>query len=453
MEKVKILVPVGACGAGINDKAFALGMEMKPDCIAMDAGSTDSGPAYLAKGICKYSDNSIRHDLALSITAAVENGIPLFISSCGTCGSDSSLAHFAEIASEIIKEHGYTVKMATVSSQMAPEVLEKKWDQGKIHPLPGAPEIDRKTFSSCSNIVGLMGAEPLIEAYNNGARIILAGRCTDTAVIAAYALMNGMHEGAAWHGAKVTECGPQCTDTTGICVMLEVDKEGFTVYPTVPEANCTPYTVSAHMLYENTDPYEFREPAGTFYTKDAVYTQVGNGCRAVGSRFEHADQYTIKLEGARLAGYQNISLVGIADRDILRNLEQWTKFLSSYVQGILDRRGFDRNTYSFDFRRFGYDAVIPRLPGEDIVPREIGLLLTVTADTQEIANAVAKEFNPYLLHMPKDVQSANDLLPTYAFPFSPVDTPRGPVYEFVLHHVVDVDDPLELIRISYTEFK
>lgn len=49
------------------------------------------------------------------------------------------------------------------------------------------------------------------------------------------------------------------------------------------------------------------------------------------------------------------------------------------------------------------------------------------------------------------VSERMDLLPTFAFPFSPVDTPRGPVYEFVLHHVVEVDDPLELVRIRYTE--
>ena len=78
--------------------------------------------------------------------------------------------------------------------------------------------------------------------------------------------------------------------------------------------------------------------------------------------------------------------------------------------------------------------------------------MTVTADTQEMATAVAKEFNPYLLHLPKNVQSANDLLPTFAFPFSPVDTPRGPIYEFVLHHVVDVSDPLELVQIHLRQY-
>ena len=453
MDKCIFLVPVGACGAGIHEEAFAAGLAMAPDCIAMDAGSTDSGPAYLAKGVCKYAAPSVAHDLELCISAAVEHHIPLFIGSCGTCGTDSAVDCFAGLAEQIIIKGGYHVKVATISSQMDPSTLERKWDEGKIHPLPGAPEISRDTFATCSNIVDLMGAEPFIEAYRQGAQIVLAGRATDTGVIAAFGLMNGMNEGACWHGAKVVECGPQCSDTSGTCVMLEVDREGFTVYPTTPQARCTPYTVSAHLLYENTNPFRLTEPGGCFLTEDAVYSQITpQACRVTGSRFQRVTPYTMKLEGARLVGYQNISLVGIADRDILQDLPGWTAFLTRHVQEVLDRHGFDRAAYSFHLRCYGCDAVVPLRAGESYVPREVGLLLTVTADTQEMATAVAKEFNPYLLHLPKNVQSANDLLPTFAFPFSPVDTPRGPIYEFVLHHVVDVSDPLELVQIHLRQY-
>ena len=453
MNTSKVLIPCGAIGCGIDDEAFRLGMAMHPDCIAADAGSTDSGPAYLANGICKYSQKSIEHDLELTVTAALENRIPLLIGTCGTCGTDSYVEVFVELTKKVMGRHGLHGKIAVISSQMDPKTLEEKFDTGRIHALPGAPAISRDTFSSCSNIVGLMGAEPFIEAMKNGADIVLAGRSTDTAIIAAYPLMKGMHEGACWHGAKVTECGPQCADTSGICVMLEVDEEGFTVYPTVPGAKCTPYTVSAHLLYENTNPFRLTEPAGSFLTDQAVYTQITeSACRVTGSRFEHAKKYTMKLEGARLVGYQSISLVGVADREVLADPQHWIGNMSQHVQGILDRHGFDRGTYSYDFKCYGYNAVVPRTAEEaGVAPREMGVLLTVTADTQEIATIVAKEFNPYLLHFPVDVTSAKDLLPTFAFPFSPADTPRGPVYEFVLHHVVEIDDPLELVRIKYIE--
>lgn len=98
------------------------------------------------------------------------------------------------------------------------------------------------------------------------------------------------------------------------------------------------------------------------------------------------------------------------------------------------------------------NAVVDNTAIEDnYIPREIGVLLTVTADTQDLATQIAKEFNPYLLHFPVELTSDRSLLPTFAFPFSPVDCPRGPIYEFCLHHVVEVDNPLELVNITYKE--
>jgi hypothetical protein len=40
-------------------------------------------------------------------------------------------------------------------------------------------------------------------------------------------------------------------------------------------------------------------------------------------------------------------------------------------------------------------------------------------------------------------------LPSYGFAFSPADIERGRVYEFRLNHVVEVDDPLELVRTEW----
>ncbi|MCE3289774.1 MAG: hypothetical protein K0R83_1786, partial [Caulobacter sp.] len=44
---VKVLVPTGALGAGCPEDAFQRGVSLKPDALAVDAGSTDSGPYYL----------------------------------------------------------------------------------------------------------------------------------------------------------------------------------------------------------------------------------------------------------------------------------------------------------------------------------------------------------------------------------------------------------------------
>jgi hypothetical protein len=352
---------------------------------------------------------------------------------------------------EVFSEKGFHGKIAKVYCQQTAETLKTKWDEGKIHPLDGAPEITKDTFDACGNIVAVIGAEPFTEALNNGANIILTGRATDTAIMAALPIIKGCDVAAAWHGAKTVECGAQCADKTdGMGVFLTVDEKGFYVKPLMPDARCTPYTVSAHMLYENVDPYFLKEPSGLLKKKNAVYTQVDEHTVYVeGSEFEHAEQYTMKLEGAGVAGYQNISLIGIANRKVMQDPESWIENISAYVDGLIQKLGISHEDYSFNFKAYGYNAVISGpVPEGTPPPREIGMLLTVTAKTQELATQIAKVFNPYLLHFPADFA---EQMPTFAFPFSPVDTPRGATYEFKLFHVVDCADPLELVRIAYVE--
>ncbi len=56
--------------------------------------------------------------------------------------------------------------------------------------------------------------------------------------------------------------------------------------------------------------------------------------------------------------------------------------------------------------------------------------------------------NPYLLHHPLTEQEE---MPTFAFPFSPPEMPRGLVHEFCLHHVLTLDDPMQAFRLSVEE--
>lgn len=451
MKSCKVLMPTGSLGAGIEQESFERGMAMKPDVIAIDGGSTDSGPAYLANGECKYPREMLEHDLRISVKGAMKAGIPLLVGTCGTCGTDSTVEKCAEIVEEIFKQEGFKGRIAKVFSQQDPEVLKRKWDEGKIHALEGAPEITREVFDTCSNIVALMGAEPYIEALNSGANVVLCGRSTDTAIMAAVPLLKGCDPAASWHGAKTAECGSQCTDGAGgDGVFLEVNEEGFYISPLQEGVHCTPYTVSAHLLYENADPYRLIEPSGSILAYDSKYDQVTDETVFVtGTKFEHAKQYTMKLEGASIEGYQNISLVGIADKKVLADPDLWIKNISAHVSKYLGKMGISPDQYSFEFKAYGYNAVVSGPRGEDTPPpRELGMLLTVTAGTQEMATKVAKFFNPFLLHYPADM---NDQLPSFAFPFSPVDIPRGRTYAFRLHHVIDVDDPLELVRFEYVD--
>ena len=39
-------------------------------------------------------------------------------------------------------------------------------------------------------------------------------------------------------------------------------------------------------------------------------------------------------------------------------------------------------------------------------------------------------------------------MPTFAFPFSPAEIDRGPFYEFCLHHICELDEPMDWFSIE-----
>ena len=75
-------------------------------------------------------------------------------------------------------------------------------------------------------------------------------------------------------------------------------------------------------------------------------------------------------------------------------------------------------------------------------------MMRVRAADQTTATAIAKTANPLLLHLPL---AGMEHLPSFAFATSPAELELGAIYEFLLNHVVEVDDPSELFRTDLTE--
>jgi hypothetical protein len=289
----------------------------------------------------------------------------------------------------------------------------------------------------------LLGYEPLAAAIANGADIVLAGRTTDTAVLAAVPLMMGLPAGASWHAAKTAECGGLCTvQTRRGGVMLTIDAAGFEVEPLAADNACTPYSVSAHMLYENADPYRLKEPGVILDAQGARYQAIDNRTvRVTGSKAE-ITPYTMKLEGAGAIGYRTMIFSAIGDPKLLACIEVWLERLDAYLRaGIATVLQAAPEEYDLDLRPYGWNALHPQRGPTDRPPLEVGVMLLVTAATQEQATEIAKFCNPALLHFPLE---PTDPLPSFAFPFSPAEVELGRQYEFKLNHVVSLDDPAEL---------
>lgn len=446
IDAVRILVPAGMLGAGFAPATVDRGIALGADVIAVDGGSTDSGPFYLGSGTAKTSAAAVARDLRILLRASSRAGIPLIVGSCGTSGTDSGVDWVARIVDGILDEEHLGLTVATIYSEQDTAVLLDRLESRAIHPLAPANPLDAATLRDCRHIVGMMGHEPIEEALRGGADVVLAGRATDTAVAAAYPLMKGMPPGPTWHAAKIVECGGQCTTNPRAGgVFAVVDRDGFTIEPLDPDAACTPISVAAHMLYETVDPFRMREPAGELDVGGASYTALDHRrVRVEGSLFHPAEQHTIKLEGARLVGHETMSFTAIRDDHILANIEEWAAFLREILtERVADTLGLDATEYDFDIRLYGHNAVLEDLDPADRPPREVGVMLLVRAPAQATATAVAKIANPLMLHLPLPDMP---YLPSLAFATSPAETERGPVYEFALQHVVDTDSPTSMFR-------
>lgn len=445
---VRVLVPSGALGLNYDKAALVRGVAMGPDIIAIDGGSTDSGPAYLGRGVSKYARSSTKIEWAGLMEARAEAGVPLVIGTAGTCGTDATVDWMVDITREIAAERGERVTIAVLKSSQDPATVAEAYGAGRVTPLSVAPDIDDAAIRSCSNIVALAGAEQVQAALATGADIVIAGRTTDTAIIAALPLQRGAHAGGAWHGAKIGECGALCaTNPQSGVIVIDFDETGFTVTPLADGARATPHTVSAHMLYENADPFILAEPGGHLDVTGSTYSAVDDrSVRVTGSEWVPSPRYTVKLEGARRAGYQTVLMAMLRDPRYVENAQAWADDIAGKCRAkVMERLGLSADAFRIELRLIGLSASFGELESRTGQPVEIGALGIVTAQTPDRAAEIGKLLDPYLLHHPL---TADEEQPTFAFPFSPAQIERGATYEFALNHVMELGDPMEAFQLE-----
>lgn len=454
--EVRVLAATGVLGAGFKVESLRRGVELEPTFIACDAGSTDSGPAYLGSGKPKLSKDACKRDLRLLLNARDALRVPLIIGSCGTSGRDVGVDWVADMAREIAAEERIHFRAALIKSDQSPAYLKMRFGNGRIRPLQPAPLLTEDVIES-SHVVGMMGAEPIAAAIAAGADVVLAGRASDSALYAAVPLMHGAHAGLVWHAAKTLECGAACAVVPAADGMFAVIRDDhFDIEPLDLAARCTPQSIAAHTLYENANPFLLTEPSGVIDTQYADYAANSErSVRVSGSRFTEAKEYTIKLEGAQLVGYQTAVIGGIRDPHIIRSLDSLLPKAKAYFDArIADLfpGQLSGDDYDISYRIYGRDAVMGLLePMRDShAAYEVGVLITITAPSQELANKIATLVSHVSAHLP--VPQYHGIISSIAYPFSPPELPRGPVYRFSLNHVVLPDDPCEMFRTEILEF-
>lgn len=453
MAEVVALAPTGALASGYLPASFAEGMRRRPHFIGQDSGSTDSGPAPLGSGKPHFSRSAYKRDIEIMLRGARAAGIPLLIGSSGGSGCDLGLEFIADLVREIAREHDLHFRLATIYAEQSKAYLKKKLEAGRIKPLWPSDALKPEAIARAEHIVGMMGAEPFVAALDAGAEVVLAGRSSDTSIFASYLIRAGIDAGIAWHAAKILECAAACVVSRRHpdCMLGVVRDDHFIVEPMNPELRCSPQSVASHTLYENGDPFHLYEPAGMLDTERARYEAVNDrAVKVSGSRFVPASQYTVKLEAAEKAGYQSVLVGGIRDPFILQQLDRWLATLRERIAERIHNifAGQVRSEdYRLDFRVYGRNGVMGALePEKEIRGHEVGLLVEVTAATPELASSIAKSVSHLAAHHP--IPQWSGLITGVAFPYGLDPLERGGVYRFTMHHVVEVEDPLEPFRME-----
>ena len=455
MDEMVILAPNGFLGYGFPQDNFERGLAARPDLIGADSGSVDPGPYYLGSGESLAKRAQLKRDLRIMLSGARRSSVPAVIGSAATSGAEPHLTFFTGILREVAQEEQLHFRLATIHAEIDRETVKTALAEGRIRSLPGVegPELTIDDIEEIQRIVGQMGVGPYIRALELGAEVIVAGRSCDTAIFAALPIAQGFDWGLSYHLAKLLECGALCASpgAANDCLLGRLRKDHFVVEPLNPSRRCTEVSVAAHGLYEQSDPLGFYEPEGLVDLAGVRFQHLDERTVQVsGSKFvPYEGSPTIKLEGARLAGYRTISLAGIRDPLVLDHLDAIELELKEQVQRDLPSRIVDQG-YKLLLRHYGRDGVLGHNePRRGEVPHEVGVVIEAIASSQEEADTVCALARSGYLHFGFDGRktTAGNL----AFPFSPSDLRGGPVYEFSVYHLMEVDDPASLFEIEFED--
>lgn len=457
---MRIFSPTGCLGYGFADASLAAGIRARPEFIGIDAGSSDPGPAYLGSGKSFTSRDAVARDLERILPAAKRAGIPVIIGTAGGAGGNPHVDLTLEIVREVARASGSSLRVAVIRSEFEGTALQQAFREGRITPLPGAPEVDEDTFAAATRVVGLMGIEPFQAALKEAPDLVLAGRACDASIFAAAPVTRGIPRGIALHAAKIIQCGNGAVEQRLIPdgMLGDLTTEDFVLTPLLPGTRCTPESVISHSLYENPDPYLTPEPAGTLDATGAWYQQEQDGIsvRIGGSTFRPASRYTVRLEGVQLAGYRSLVLGAIRDTVLLRQLDGFCsalreKWARRVTETFPDEKGDGSGaTHSLILRLFGANAAMGDREPDTFRGHEVGMVLEAVARTQERARTLVSIGQNLVFHAP--VQGWSGQVSNLAFPYSPAVLDAGAVYRFSMNHVIQLEDPrspfpIEVIRI------
>lgn len=392
----RVVSVCGALGYGFPKESLEEALKGRVDAIVCDGGSMDAGPYYLGTGTEYFEQEAVKADFRNMVDAGQKAGCPVILGSSGMAGGDKNLELMVGIAKDVFDELGVKdVKVATIGAELDPKIVIDELRKGALLPTGTGPHLAESSLSD-SVVVGQMGIHPLITALEGGADYILAGRACDVALFASDMIRRGIDAGLAYHVGHVLECGALACDpgSPSDCLVAEIYDDGSAVFTAPnPDRRCTPYSIAAHSLYEESHPQLQFYPEGILAMEKTEF--FARGPRSTGirnSQFVHSGKpwpWSIKLEGSRRLGYRKVSLIHIDPADLPK--------------------------IPSDVLVYGRNGVQSRPVGPN--EREVGIIIETRSATEGGAVLLASLLTHYLIHYgyPGRKATAGNI----AYPLSP----------------------------------
>jgi len=452
-KELRIISPNGHLGfAPTKEESFWIGAGTKPDYYCCDSGSDDIGPGPLGGDHCASHKEWQIHDLELMLIASRKQGVPMIIGSAGDTGSNSRVDMYVQIIRDLAKKHNIPkFKLAYFYSEVDKSYIENKMKSGVvIEGLDGRGNLKPNELDMTTRIVAVAGVHPYLKALEMGADVIIGGRSSDAAVFAAPAIYEGFPEPESYYLGKVLECASFCAEPYGAkeSVIGTITQEDVKVKAMHPDQRCTIASVAGHAMYERTNPFYEYVAGGLLDMTNCEYNQFDEKtCQIKGPKFiPIAGKVKVKLEGSALLGKRYIGIAGIRDPYTIKNIDKVIAWAKAQVE-----ERFSDVEYILNYRIFGINGVMGELePVKETKSHELCCIIEGVAETKEIAEEITMIGTRQIFYarLPEVKGTAG----TASFVVDEVLPATDSCY-WTMNHTVEVDDPMELFDLRFTEIE
>jgi hypothetical protein len=421
--------------AGV-ERSIERALEWGVDYIVAQGTGSDWGPYWLGSGEAPAAD--VANNVRPYLRAAVAHGIP-FLFSLGIAGADAHLERSLAALDRLCAEEGFNLRLGVVSTEIEPGRLAALAGSGRRVVRAQdtdelAATLDAERARRLTRAVGLLGPEPLTELLGNGLDGVVTGRALDIALFMAPAMHRGIPRATAAHLGKLLECAGFALEPGDSAqpVWGSADDTSVEIRSPNPDYRVTVKSLASHAFYERSDPSKEDNPGGTLDLGACRFETLPEGVRVTGARWIDRP-YTVLVEGAELAGYRSIVLMGVREPALLECADDW---IAAMRRDVAAAERFAGTRYEINVRRYG------DTPGE----HEVAFVLDVVAETQELASTLA--YFAFIRLFVGPYEGRKTTAGNVAVPFMPLVIPTGPVYRFGAYHLLELEQPGEVFRVS-----